>query len=90
MSLTNTSALIDKGNALYNQSNYIQAIQYYDKALAIDPNNKDAFNGKGNALYSLANDTQGYEKALQYYDKALAIDPNNKDAFNGKDMLSIL
>ena len=49
-------SLNGKGNALYSQGNYTQAIQYYDKALAVDPNDKDALNGKGDALYSLAND----------------------------------
>ena len=31
----------------YSQGNYTQAIKYYDKALAIDPNDKDALNNKG-------------------------------------------
>ena len=77
-------ALNDKATALYNQGKYAEAITYYDKALAIDPNDKEALNGKGDALYYPANDTQGYEKAIQYYDKALAINPNYKDALNGK------
>ena len=29
------STLVNKGHALYNQGNYTQAIQYYDKALDI-------------------------------------------------------
>jgi Flp pilus assembly protein TadD len=33
--------------------NYTQAIQYFDKALAIDPNDKDALNGKANAVSHL-------------------------------------
>ena len=83
-SSSDVSALVDKAYALYSQGNYTQAIQYYDKALAIDPNDKHALNGKGDALYSLANDTQGYENAIQYYDKALAIDPKDSYALNGK------
>jgi tetratricopeptide (TPR) repeat protein len=77
-SLTNT--LIDNGNALYNQSNYIQAIQYYDKALAIDPNNDDALYSKGAALNQLGN----YTQAIPYLDKALAIEPNDKIALAHK------
>ena len=42
-----------------------------DKALAIDPNYKEALNNKGNALSSQGN----YTQAITYYDKALAIDP---------------
>jgi tetratricopeptide (TPR) repeat protein len=70
------------------------AIQYYDKALDIDPNYKEALNGKGNALDGLGNyaqDIQYYDKAIryhdmaiQYYDKALSIDPNDKYALYGK------
>ena len=39
--------------SLYNLGNYSQAIQYYDKALAIDPHFVLALNGKGWALYKL-------------------------------------
>ena len=56
----------------------------FDKALALDPSYREALNGKGDALYSLGNDTQGYENAIQYYDKALAIDPKDTYALNGK------
>ena len=50
--------------------NHTQAIQYYDKALAIDPNYKYALNNEGNALNSLGN----YTQVIKYFDKALAID----------------
>ena len=36
---------------------HTQAIQYYDKALAIDPKYVDALSGKGNALNDLGNYT---------------------------------
>jgi tetratricopeptide (TPR) repeat protein len=42
MSSSNVSALINKGRALYNLGNYTQAITYFDKALAIEPNATDA------------------------------------------------
>ena len=65
---TNVSALVDKGNALFVQGNYRQTIQYYDKALAMDPNNKYVLNNKGNALFVQGN----YRQAIQYYDKAFS------------------
>ena len=83
-SSSDVSAFVDKANSLYTQGNYTQAIQLFDKALALDPNFRQALNGKGDALYSLTNDTQGYENAIQYYDKALAIDPKDSYALNGK------
>ena len=46
------NALFDKGNALDNLGNHTQAIQYYDKALDIDPNNIDTLINKGVALDS--------------------------------------
>jgi tetratricopeptide (TPR) repeat protein len=70
---TSISTLVDKGNALYNQSNYAEAIQYYDKALTIDPNNQYVLYNEGQAHYSQGD----YDQALQYINRALAIDPNN-------------
>jgi tetratricopeptide (TPR) repeat protein len=78
--LANITALNNKGLALAKLGRYNESIPLYDKALAIDPNYKDSFDGKGNALYGLGN----YTGAILYYDKALAIDPNYKDALNGK------
>jgi tetratricopeptide (TPR) repeat protein len=66
--------------ALYNLGNYSQAIQYYDKALAIDPHYSYALTNKGVALDNLKN----YTGALRYLDKALAIDAHNVRALNGK------
>ena len=59
---------------------YDEAIQYYDKALQIDPNDTVALNNKGVAL----SDLDRYDEAIQNYDKALQIDPNYTDALNNK------
>ena len=50
------------------------------KALEIDPNDIDALNGKGDALYDL----ERYNEAIMYYDKVLQIDPNDTDALDMK------
>jgi tetratricopeptide (TPR) repeat protein len=42
-----------KANVLYDQQKYDEALQYYDKVLAIDPSNVDALNGKRFALANL-------------------------------------
>jgi tetratricopeptide (TPR) repeat protein len=63
------SVLNDKGDALYNQEKYDEAIQYYDKALAIDPNLPNALNNKGAALDSLGK----HDEAIMYYEKVLAV-----------------
>ena len=49
-----------------------ESIEYYDKALRVDPNNTLAQNNKKKALARLS-----YQKVIEYYDKALKIDPNN-------------
>jgi tetratricopeptide (TPR) repeat protein len=76
-----TGTYIDKGIALGSLGNYTGAIEYYDKALAIDPHFVPALTGKSIALYNLGN----YTGAILYDDKALAIDPNNTHALNSKD-----
>jgi Tetratricopeptide repeat/PKD domain len=68
---SDATTLNSKGIALENQGKYAEAITYYDRALAIDPNNKFALSNKGNALDSLGK----YAEAITYYDRALAIDP---------------
>jgi tetratricopeptide (TPR) repeat protein len=68
--------LLDKDNALRNEGDHTGAIQYYDKVLAIDPNNKDVLHEKSNALAWLGHgvfDKENYSQAIQYYDKALAL-----------------
>lgn len=74
------SALIDKADALTGLGNYTQALQYFDKALDIDPNDKNVLYDKGDTLYKQGDNTQ----AIQYFDKVLAIDPNYKYALDGK------
>jgi tetratricopeptide (TPR) repeat protein len=72
--------LLEEGNAAYDQGNYTVAMQYYDKALIIDPNFVEALSNKGLALDNLGRS----EEAIQYYDKALVIDPDFVDALNNK------
>jgi tetratricopeptide (TPR) repeat protein len=69
----NVEVLNNRGKALDEQGRYEEAIRYYDKVLAIDPNNKFALNNKGADLYDLGR----YEEALVYFDKRLALDPYN-------------
>ena len=47
------TALFSKGDALFDLGRYDEAIQNYDKALQIDPNDTYALNEKGDALYDL-------------------------------------
>jgi tetratricopeptide (TPR) repeat protein len=75
-----TNSLINEGLVFYNQTNYKNALNYFEKALSIDSRNSEALNDKADALRKLGNNTE----SLKYYDKALAIDPNSTDALNDK------
>ena len=68
--------MYNKGLALYYLGKSDEAITYYDKVLAIKPNDLDALSNKGNALEDLGKS----DEAITYYDKVLAIDPNDLDA----------
>ena len=65
----------DKANNLFVRGQYNEAIECYDKALAIDPKSADTWYNKGLAFNELGK----YHEAIECYDKALAI--NGKDAY---------
>ena len=56
-----------------------EAINHYNKILAIEPDNMGALHNKGNSLYNLGR----YVEAIKYYDKVikpdLAIAQENRD-----------
>ena len=63
----------NKGNMHSNKGRYEEAIEAYDKAIAINPDFAIAWGNKGNALNNLGR----YEEAIKALDKAIAIDPND-------------
>jgi tetratricopeptide (TPR) repeat protein len=71
-----------KGNEHHFKKEYSEAIEWYDKAIEINPNYVDAWNNKGIALeYS-----GKHKEAIEYYDKALQLDPKYVDAWNNKGL----
>ena len=61
------------GNLYYDGQAFPQAIEYYNKALAVDPKNPDVITDLGTA-YWYSGDP---DKALADFDKSLAIRPNH-------------
>jgi|GEM_PF-572199 len=62
----------------WNKNDPDTAIQYYLKAISIDPNHE-------NALFELGyvyNEKKEYAKAIEYYNRVLALNPRAKDALN--------
>jgi tetratricopeptide (TPR) repeat protein len=57
-----------------------ESITYFDKALAMDPNDVESLNGKGVALANLGK----YCEAIKYFDKALTIKPSYATALDNK------
>jgi tetratricopeptide (TPR) repeat protein len=72
---------IDRGNELFDEKRYEEAITYYDKALPIEPSSIEALQNKGVALYNSGK----YEEAITYFDEVLTIDPNYTDAMEVKN-----
>ena len=69
-----------KGMAYLNAGNYAEAIPYFDKALAINPNYSLTLNNKGAALYGLGI----YNESIAYFDKALSVNPYYTTALYNK------
>jgi tetratricopeptide (TPR) repeat protein len=75
---------LNDGYKLHEEGKYDEAIECYDKALEIDPNNADAWNSKGMILGNSGKDT--LDNVIIYFDKALAIQPNNVAALRNKGL----
>jgi cytochrome c-type biogenesis protein CcmH/NrfG len=67
--------VIKLGNLYYDSRSYPQAIQCYEKALAIQPMNADVRTDLGTAYWY----TGDADKAIASFEKALAIRPNHPD-----------
>jgi tetratricopeptide (TPR) repeat protein len=69
-----------RGDDLYLQARYGDAVDAYNKALEIDPYYSIAWNKRGNALTQLGY----YEEAIRNYDKAIELDPYYGQAWDNK------
>jgi len=69
-----------KGDALRYQEKDYEAVQAYDEAIRLDPNNTAAWISKGNALY----EEEMYDEAVQAYDKAIELDPDDTSTWISK------
>ncbi|MGE5634784.1 MAG: tetratricopeptide repeat protein [Deltaproteobacteria bacterium] len=72
----------NEGRKQSQKANYTEAIEYYDKAIELDPSFALAYEDKGTALVNLKN----YTKAIEYYDKAIELDPSFALAYYNKDL----
>ena len=70
----------DKGVALAALGRYDGAIQSYDNALKIDPNDDVTLNNKGKSLHALGK----YQEAIYCFDRILIFNPNVKHVLINK------
>lgn len=70
------------GNAYLAMGRYEKANEYYNYAIRIDGNRKDALHNKGIALYRLGR----YKDASEYFDKVLKLDASLASTWYAKGM----
>lgn len=66
------------GNLFFEEGILSKAIDAFERALSISPENAMILNNFGNALAGKGK----FDQALESYDNALSIDPNHADAYN--------
>ena len=70
--------LKEKGNALFKQNKYNEAIEYYERAIKINNTIEVLYSNKGTCEKCLKN----YRQAIKDYKKALEINPKNTKNLN--------
>lgn len=83
--MTDAVEFYNQGNALRTQNKYQEAIEAYDKAIAVNANYAEALYDKGLALHNL----NKFQEAIECYDKAIAINPKYLEAINYKGVVSL-
>ncbi len=76
--LNRVTILNNKEMSLYNSGRFNESLDYFDKALSIDPKNVAVLFHKANAIAGLGN----YTRAITYYDRMLTLDPKNVAALD--------
>lgn len=79
--------LFMRGATLYSAGKHAEALAIYERALTLDPNNADAWAGKGFALTMLGryNEALGaFERALAILERTLALSPNDPNIWASK------
>jgi len=72
--MSRADELIQSGKKNLDSENYVDAISFFDQALALKPDSPDIWNLKGIALRSLGR----YDEASECYNKSLELDPRDK------------
>ena len=83
--INDANNFITLGLKEYASGNYTEAIQNFDQAIALSPNNVKAYIPRW-----IANDALGdYTSAIKDFDKAIELDPVNDVAYQGRGFAKI-
>ena len=69
----NLDALIQLGNLYYDQGQHLQAVEWYGKALDIDPRNPNVRTDRGTSYWNLNRP----DEAIAEFQKSLQVDPGH-------------
>ena len=75
--------LLNKGVSLDNLGHHREAIQCYDEALRLCPQDSKVYNNRGTAYRALGQ----HERALQDYGKAIELNPRYPHAYNNQGLV---
>jgi tetratricopeptide (TPR) repeat protein len=75
--------LLNKGVSLDNLGHHREAIQCYDEALRLNPQDSKVYNNRGTAYRALGQ----HEQALKDYDKAIELNPWYPHAYNNRGLV---
>jgi tetratricopeptide (TPR) repeat protein len=82
---TNPDALLQYANALYDARSFPRAVEYYNKYLAMRPNDVNAIVDKGICVFENGNG----EEAIATMKQGLIIDPNHQKAYFNIAIISL-
>ncbi|MFQ6050162.1 MAG: FKBP-type peptidyl-prolyl cis-trans isomerase [Candidatus Hydrothermarchaeota archaeon] len=74
--------LVERGTYLLRMRRFEEALEFFDKALNINPEHGDAWNKKGVALGMM----EKFEEALACFDRALEINPQDREALSNRKL----
>lgn len=72
--MTKIDVLIQKGTENLRNSNFENALSFFEQALLLKPDDPDLWNNKGIVLRSLGR----YDEASDCYNKSLQLDPRDR------------
>ena len=76
---TNSDALLNQGIALLEEGQFDLSINYFNKAIEINPRYADAYNNRGLA-YGMGKGQ--YDKAISDFNKAIELNPKYAGFYN--------